>query len=462
MFIDRTYCPGPAGELHIEPLAGPGERYFVLEPSVPSWVVVNRDGVELLRLCNGSRSLADIAGQLGRDTGTDPDEAYQTVASFVKEMVASRILQAGESEQPCQENRFQGVALEITRQCNLRCRHCYLAAGETAPGELSGREIRALIDEVAGNGGLSVAVGGGEPLLRPDWLEIVRYALAAGLLVSVGTNATRIDDQVAATLADLPVKIQVSLDGATEPVHDSIRGRGSYRAAVRGIDALVQRGKADDLVIAFTPMRLNHHQVEEIILFARERAIPVVQFPPLARSGRAMNGWDALCLDRDQTVAFWETVRRRADELRGEMDLLADCFSMDILQAGRPYQCSIGTQFRIDPQGNVYPCQCFHRGTEFLLGNLRSTTLGAMVKGEKIRRIRELARKRASMISGCRRCRWQGYCGGGCMGSAYEISGDVLASPACDTRRQWIESRFASLFGPAALSGTARPEPVHQ
>lgn len=452
--MNTAYCPRPAGKLHIEalPHAGPEERFFVLEPSAPSWAVINRDAMELLRLCDGTRSLADIASCIG-DSGTDPAEALQTTVSFIGEMVSNRILQTGDEKQPPRENRFQGIALEITGKCNLRCRHCYLAAGRSAQNELTGREIRALVDEVADNGGFSVAVGGGEPLLRPDWLEIVNHALAAGLLVSVGTNATLIDERLAATMADLPVKIQISLDGATEAVHDSIRGKGSYRAAVRGIDALVERGKSGDLVIAFTPMRPNHHEVEAIIWFARERGIPVVQYPPLSRSGRATEQWEELCLDRDQTVAFWETVRIRSAELQGEMDLLADCFSMDILQAGRPYQCSIGTQFRIDPQGNVYPCQCFHHGTEFLLGNIRSCSLGSMVNGDRIRRIRELSRKRATMITGCRTCRWQGYCGGGCMGSAYELTGDVLTSPACNVRRQWIETRFASILEQASGSG---------
>ena len=76
-----------------------------------------------------------------------------------------------------------------------------------------------------------------------------------GLLVSLGTNATLIDPDRAAIPAKLPVKIQISLGGATVTVDDAIRGRGSYKAAVNDIDELVQIGKADDMVIAFTAMK---------------------------------------------------------------------------------------------------------------------------------------------------------------------------------------------------------------
>ncbi len=445
--MEATYCPKVASEIEIEPLPGEGcgEMYFVLAPLAPGWVIINRDGVELLRLCNGERTLAEIAGHLSRQTGADPGEVRDFAVSFLDRMRRSCIL--GEEERPQRpENRFQGVALEITRKCNLRCCHCYLAAGHAAADELTGEEIRSVVDQVVACGGLSVAVGGGEPLLHPEWLAIIEHALAAGLLVSVGTNATLVDARTAAILAGLPIKIQISLDGASEAVHDSIRGRGSYRATVRGIDALVDSGKAEDLVIAFTPMRQNRHEVSAIIDFARDRGIPVVQYPPLTRSGRADERWQELCLDAEQTGIFWQTVSSRAEELQGEMDLLADCFSINIHRAGVPYQCSIGTQFRIDPAGDVYPCQCFHGGRDFLLGNVRTHSLSGMVSGGKLRRIRELSRRRPRMITRCRKCRWQGYCGGGCMGGAYEISGDILASPACEVRRQWIESRFASIM----------------
>jgi radical SAM protein with 4Fe4S-binding SPASM domain len=436
--------PKLSDSVQIEPVSPEtgSSLYFVLGPSVPSWGIVNGDGIELLQLCDGKRTSAEIAEYISRQTGIEYSDALASVTAFLQQMEKQLILN-GDCGREVRKNSFHGVALEITKQCNLRCIHCYLAAGKASKDELTGSEIRELITAVKEEGGVSVAIGGGEPLLRDDCLEIIEHALSCGLLVSLGTNATLIDRDRAAILAELPIKIQISLDGASESVHDSIRGRGSYRAAVNGIDNLVRVGKAEDMVLAFTAMKKNVHETAAIVRFAGERGIPVVQYPPLTPSGRAKKFWNDLQLSHAELLDFWETVSKCALEVRGEMDLLADCFSMDIHRAGKPYQCSIGSQFRIDPSGNVYPCQCFHYGTEYLLGNIRHDTLKSMVAGSRIKEIQLLGRKRPSMIAGCSDCRWRSYCGSGCMGNAFETTGTVLHPTSCEARKRWIESLFA-------------------
>ena len=444
--VDNDPHPRLADSLRIETIAGTAEDphgplSLVLNPQAPSWAIMNADGLELLYECDGTRSVAAIAEVVARHKSMDPALVRSQVETFCRYLQEHLLLACPGGPVP-RENVFQGVALEITKRCNLRCRHCYLAAGEVAGQELSTLEIKALLAAVRAAGGVSAAIGGGEPLLREDWLEIVQHALDCGLLVSLGTNATLVDERRAAQLAALPIKVQISLDGASREVHDSIRGEGSYAATVAAIDRLVRAGKARDLVVAFTPMRPNVHEVEAIVDFARVRLIPVVQFPPLTPSGRARERWSALLLDEDETLRFWDTVARRAEQLHGEMDLLADCLAMNIHQAGRPYQCTIGSQLRIDPEGNVYPCQCFHYGEEFSLGNLRNQSLAAMIAGEKLRDIKQLNRDRPAGIAVCSGCRWQKYCGGGCMGNAWETTGTALSAPACSTRKRWIEGQF--------------------
>ncbi len=443
--MNNSSFPKLADNIHIETIAVEKEKklHFFLDPTVPSWVIVNEDGAQLLQLCNGKRSTENIAESISRHrSGIKFTDVLQWVDSFIQQMEKKLIINA-KPDTSNRENSFHGLALEITKKCNLRCRHCYLAAGKAAAKELSNEEIKTLINATKEEGGVSVAIGGGEPLLRNDCLDIIEYALSCDLLVSLGTNATLIDENLAVKLADLPIKIQISLDGATEGVHDYIRGEGSYRAAVRGIEALVQKGKAGDMVIAFTPMKSNVQEVPAIIEFARDRQIPVIQYPPLTPSGRAKESWEELRLNNDEMLKFWKTIYIRSAELQGEIDLLADCFSINIHQAGSPYQCSIGTQFRIDPSGDVYPCQCFHYGTKYLLGNVRDSSLNSMIKGKKIKEIKKISQLRPSMIDSCSACKWHNYCGAGCMGNAFETTGTVLHSSSCEVRKRWIESLFS-------------------
>ena len=84
------------------------------------------------------------------------------------------------------------VALNLTKRCNLKCDHCYLDATTKAGGghdELSTAECFRLIDQIAEvNKGCLLVITGGEPLVRPDILDIARHAVQLGVIVVFGTK----------------------------------------------------------------------------------------------------------------------------------------------------------------------------------------------------------------------------------------------------------------------------------
>lgn len=435
--------PRLSANIHIEEVSKENNKkiFFVLDTDRPSWVFIDEDGLEILNLCNGKNSIEDISRIISdRHDKLVYKNAFSIVNAFLDNMKKNQILYGKSSKVP-DKNRFTGLALEITRKCNLRCIHCYLAAGE-ADKELTLSEIKALLRSARDTGGISIALGGGEPLIRKDCIEIIEYAAAEGLLISLGTNATLVDKNLAKLLTKLPIKIQVSLDGATKETHDRIRGKGSFDLAVRGIDNLISEGMKKDILIAFTPMKINVHEVPDIVDFALKRQIPVIQFPPLSSSGRAKERWQELRLSDDEMLWFWEFVLKRSKELRGKMDLLADCFSININNIGISHRCTIGTQFRVDPEGYVYPCQCFHSGTEYCLGNIKEKSLKSMVYGQKIEELKKTCFQRPLNIEKCSRCRWRNFCGAGCMGNAFESSGTILSPESCEVRNKWIERLF--------------------
>ena len=435
------------------------EVFFVLDPASPAWAVLNRHGLDVLERCDGTRSPEQISAAIARNYGVAQEEACVGTETFLGQMSETRLLEK-DRPPPREEglprrNRFHSLAIEITRRCNLECRHCFLAAGEADPHELSLEQIKEIIPQVKGAGGTSVSLGGGEPLLRNDWVQIVRFALSQGLLVAIGSNGTLIDETLARTLAALPIKIQISLDGARSAGHDRIRGAGSFEAAMEGIHHLISAGKRDDLVVAFTPMRPNIREVPAFVDLMLELGVTIVQFPPLARSGRARRNWQALRLSDAQRLWLWQYLSRRAGELKGRMDILADCLSIDIHNPGVPYRCSIGSQLRMDPRGDLYPCQCFHFGSEFRLGNVRKQSLEQIVKGPRLKGIVEHCVARPDLIPGCSGCRWRNFCGAGCMGNAYEATGEALSPDGCKVRKAWIERLFEERAGAHDESGEA-------
>ena len=119
---------------------------------------------------------------------------------------------------------------ELTYACNLACVHCLSSSGRRDPRELTTAECKAVIDELQRMQVFYVNVGGGEPTVRRDFWELVDYAVDHHVGVKFSTNGSRITPQVAARIAGTDyVDVQVSLDGATASVNDSVRGPGLVR-----------------------------------------------------------------------------------------------------------------------------------------------------------------------------------------------------------------------------------------
>ena len=331
-----SYVPRSITDLYTEKITWNESHeplFFILNPEVPAWAFINSDSMDILNLCDGHNSIENIADSISKKHGISKTDSTTIVKQFLERLVRNRVL-SKHAKETKPENVFSCLALEITKRCNLRCRHCYLSAGEPYQKELTLEEIQALFNAAKNAGAQSTSIGGGEPLLRDDFFAVIDSAVSCGLMVSIGTNGTLIDQDISQKLAEYQLKIQISLDGATAKTHDKLRGKGAFAQAVKGLDILLSQGLGKDIVIAFTSTKLNLEEIPDIIQFGMERGIPVIQFPPLAFSGRAKANWGELKLSSEETIEFWNIVSEKAAELKGRMDLLADCFSMNISRSG--------------------------------------------------------------------------------------------------------------------------------
>ena len=130
---------------------------------------------------------------------------------------------------------------EITLNCNLRCAHCLSDSGMTAADELSERECLKLVDELTALKVFQVNIGGGEPFMRNDFVDLLNYAHAKGLVTCVSTNGTMVDHSLAKRLSALKLLyLQVSLDGATADVNDAIRGKGTYQKILYAMECKIK------------------------------------------------------------------------------------------------------------------------------------------------------------------------------------------------------------------------------
>ena len=160
------------------------------------------------------------------------------------------------------------VIWNLTRRCNLQCRHCYaVSSNHHFPGELTPAEAIDVLDDLAEFKVPALILSGGEPLYRPDTLDLARRAKGHGLYTALSTNGTIIAGQLADRIADIGFDyVGISLDGIGA-TNDWFRGEaGAFDSALAGVRACKERGVKVGL--RFTMTNDNADQLPELLALA--------------------------------------------------------------------------------------------------------------------------------------------------------------------------------------------------
>ena len=122
-----------------------------------------------------------------------------------------------------------GVSVEFTSKCNFRCEHCFLANpldNEHENDALSYNEWIRIFDQYVDEGGLFITVTGGEPLLRPDFKKLWVAMKKRGLVVSLFTNGSLVDEEMVTFLSEwTPYEVSISLYGASNSTYQKVTGK---------------------------------------------------------------------------------------------------------------------------------------------------------------------------------------------------------------------------------------------
>jgi len=195
----------------------------------------------------------------------------------------------------------------LTKGCNLRCRHCWIAPKYQSTNRsylsLSLELFRSIIKQAKPLGLSGVKLTGGEPLLHPQFHEILEEIRANDLRLIVETNGLLCTEGLAREMAACKNPfVSVSLDGADAETHEWVRGvLGSFEAALEGIRNLVKANLRPQLIMTIMPR--NKGEMEAVLHLAESLGCGSVKFnilQPIAR-GEKMH-------DTDQTLSIEELV----------------------------------------------------------------------------------------------------------------------------------------------------------
>jgi 12,18-didecarboxysiroheme deacetylase len=356
----------------------------------------------------------------------------------------SHLLQFSQDKKPV-------VVWNVGRRCNLRCVHCYSGSRDRRyEGELDTTEGRALIDDLAGFGVPVILFSGGEPLMRPDILELIAHARAKGVRSVLSSNGTLITPELARELKRLQLSyVGVSLDGL-EPTHDRFRGvEGAFARAMAGLRNCREAGIKVGL--RFTINRRNAQDIPGIFRLLVEEDIPRVCFYHLAYAGRGSRLIEE-DLDRqearrvvDQIIDATRdlhasglpkevlTVDNHADGVYLYLRVLKEdprraegILELLRMNGGNSSGLGIGC---VSWDGSVHADQ-FWRHHSF--GNVRERPFSEIWSDLSDPLMAGLKDKKPHVKGRCARCRWLELCGGNLRVRAEAVTGDPWeADPAC-------------------------------
>jgi len=419
--------------------------HLLLHPEKPLWTVVNHLGLQIARLCDGEHTVQHIATIIAARYAQEPSRVQADVMTYLQQLeragfLLDQVPSKGTGPSPSRPIRLH---LNVTERCNLHCVHCAVTDKPAPPDALSMAEIIRLVDELSPANDDSLALSGGEPLLRKDTLDILRYA-SRRLRTYLATNGTLIDEDTAAALSELDLIVQISLDGASPAVHDRIRGKGAFDKTLHAVELLRRYGFAGELAFCMTVMRLNVADVPNMIDLA-ERMEVGLRLMPLQKLGRADASWAEMSLTPEDCTQLYTYIYRELVHTRGKaaIDGGFQGFVLDVPEEGM--WCPIGHYAAVDAEGNVHPCTMLLT-PEFRLGNVKQTPLRQIVASPRLRELERFCAARKTLIEKCRGCHWRNFCQACCPANVLLEKGTMLATDdLCQFRGQLYRDTFFDL-----------------
>lgn len=335
-------------------------------------------------------------------------------------------------------NDLNLLAINLTQRCNLACAHCYLDAKtmtEGLQGELTSEEVCTLLDQVAEqNPDAMVVLTGGEPLLRQDLESIIRHGIEKKLFMVVGTNGTLLTETRVESLKRAGLMgVGISVDSVHEAKHDAFRGKpGSWQKTIEGLDHCRNHGLS--FQIHFTITNETTDEVEEIILFSKQRGARVVNIFFLICTGRGETVMDITPEAYEQVLRKILSSQSKYPDMiirprcaphfkRIAVELNSD--SMVNRISGREGDgCLAGISYcRITPTGGVTACPFIDKE----IANIREIPFTEIWNNTpQFRLLRE-----PRLEGKCGRCEYRSLCGG-CRARPHALGQSIMASdPWC-------------------------------
>ena len=297
-----------------------------------------------------------------------------------------------------------GMYIYLTNNCNQRCNHCYMFAGNKFENELSTSEIKSLLDDFSKYGGLAVTFTGGEASTRQDFVEIIIYAKKLGLSTGVLTNGILCDVDFVHSIKPYIDEVQISIDGYDAETYKFVRNCDGFDKALAAVDNFVAAGIRT--TVAITPLAETLlANTNGYLIFAKELMQRYndsqffIRFNTELIYGRNVQPTD------EENDAYRLAIKKIQDEFSPLSKIQG--FALDHINNTVFDNCGYGG-LTVAANGDVYFCNLINNCK--VQGNIRNDSFREiLVMSDKARKQADI-----SNLYPCNKCSLQYICGGGC------------------------------------------------
>lgn len=470
-----------------------GNAFALSDPNKGAILLTNRVGASILELADGSRNVQAICTVLAeRFEGTDASQIYNQVLTFLahseKKGVVSLIRPAAElrilnnppspvsrrreapfspdspmpevleldeaapasldaSDSAAEENRkfHPDIYWYLTFRCNLACTHCSVLSSPhvDTSGDLKTDDCLRVVDQMAEMQVVLAMLSGGEPLIRPDALQIMRALGDRGIGVGVESNGIKVGEKGFLELAQhLQAKkllsIGISLDGGTAETHEKLRGEGSFGRTLKGLRALRDNGIQFSMQCVLN--KQNYHTIPNLYELAAELKPRALTWSPLNSSGRGGELIKRAGLGYADILQCLDTIEQYKSGFSGYTIVKIPPAMIPpryMLKSFKGEDTGICASCKFPllgvlPNGDITVCAVSRNDPSLYFGNVREVRLkNAWQKARMdLLRTRYVAADELQGI--CGDCVWKHSCKGMCRAKAYEDGGDMFSPyPVC-------------------------------
>ena len=332
--------------------------------------------------------------------------------------------------------------VHLTQRCNLHCVGCYsLDCNRNCLADPSLDNVKRALEQLARNGCKLVVFSGGEPFLRDDLGEIVRYTREdAGIPgIQIITNGTKVTAEALQKVKPYVSGIAVSIDGYSHEQPTYIRDKGIFGSV---IDAVVLcRDSGIQTSILPTVHTKNYDRMAEYVKLSKQLQVQI-SFSLLT------------CSPMDKALSRWLPTPEQLATIAMELIEIGmdGSVSMNDMPIGDGLDvrksCEIGCKIvSIGADGTVYPCHMLH-DPDLSMGNVFETDLSQILSGELARHCRSL---HVDQFDGCKDCKHRYLCGGGCRARSYYVHKNLTSQdfycPMTKTYFDWISQNLNRKYG---------------